>query len=407
MTLPLLDMRVALRGPDTRLAQRVAALKVANLVNIIHPADRQIYLELSRRVGKLKNFVSSPLGLHGIEKSDWDSLDACLQKTVTIRRPQRHPLRFDEQVVVLIPWDTLGQLKAFRPDVILTHEAGFRSLLSVLYARKKQPRVPVVLSVGMTGHTEQGRGRLRNVLRRWLLRQVDVIAVNGSATARYVVGLGADPARIFWTPYVTLPQSSARGPATRGAEAAHRLLYVGQFIERKGLVPFVEAMARWAEAHPTRQVEFWLVGSGPLEGKLRSLPLPGNVRLRWLGRLGPSEIAERYAQAGIFALPTLADEWGLVVNEAMASALPILGSVYSQAVEELCEDGRTGWTFRPDVPGETEHALDAALNTSVDRLDEMRAAARERVTHLTAHYAADRIVDAIGAALDARSPQTG
>ena len=43
--------------------------------------------------------------------------------------------------------------------------------------------------------------------------------------------------------------------------------------------------------------------------------------------------------SGIFVLPTLADEWGLVVNEAMASGLPVLGSVYSQAAHELCGDG--------------------------------------------------------------------
>jgi glycosyltransferase involved in cell wall biosynthesis len=400
-----MDMPKPLREPDVRLSQRLATLRVANLVNIIHPADRQIYLELSRRVGKLRNFISSPLGLHGIENSDWGSLDVCLQRTLTIRRPQRHPLRFDEQVNVLIPWDTLRQLEAFRPDVILTHEAGVRSVLSAIYARRKRPRVPVVLAVGMTDHTEQGRGWLRSVLRRWLLRRVDVITVNGSATARYVTGLGADPARMYWTPYVTLPHAAAEGPATRGAQAAHRLLYVGQLIERKGLAPFLEVLGRWAQAHPARQVEFCLVGSGPLEDRLRSLTLPANVRMRLLGRLGPREIAAWYAEAGIFVLPTLADEWGLVVNEAMASALPVLGSVYSQAVEELCQDGKTGWTFRPDVAGEMERALDAALNTSVDRLDEMRAAARRRVAHLTAAYAADRIIEALGAALDARCPR--
>ena len=254
-------------------------------------------------MGKLKNFVSSPLGLHGIEKSDWDSLDACLQKTVTIRRPQRHPLRFDEQVVVLIPWDTLGQLKAFRPDVILTHEAGFRSLLSVLYARKKQPRVPVVLSVGMTGHTEQGRGRLRNVLRRWLLRQVDVIAVNGSATARYVVGLGADPGGFSGRPTSRCPSPP---PGDRRRTARRRRIACSTSDSSSSARGWYPLSRPWPAGprriRPGRSSSGW---SGPALWKAssRSLPLPGNVRLRWLGRLGPSEIAERYAQAGIFRCP--------------------------------------------------------------------------------------------------------
>ena len=58
-------------------------------------------------------------------------------------------------------------------------------------------------------------------------------------------------------------------------------------------------------------------------------------------------MAEVYAKASLFAFPTLADEWGVVVNEAMAAGLPVLGSIYSQAVEELVEDGVSGWVFRP------------------------------------------------------------
>ena len=53
-------------------------------------------------------------------------------------------------------------------------------------------------------------------------------------------------------------------------------------------------------------------------------------------------------KVGVLVFPTLADEWGLVVNEALAAGVPVLGSLYSQAVEELVRDGENGWTFRPD-----------------------------------------------------------
>ena len=56
-------------------------------------------------------------------------------------------------------------------------------------------------------------------------------------------------------------------PINRGDSNAHRLLYVGQLIERKGLLPFTQALARWASAHPERKVEFVLAGYGPLRGR--------------------------------------------------------------------------------------------------------------------------------------------
>jgi glycosyltransferase involved in cell wall biosynthesis len=102
-----------------------------------------------------------------------------------------------------------------------------------------------------------------------------------------------------------------------------------------------------------------------------------------------------YAECGIFAFPTLADTWGVVVNEALAAGLPVLGSVYSQAVEELIEEGQTGWTFHPDHNGDTYSALERALNTSVDELNSMRQRARAKAMLYTPETVADNIARAV------------
>ncbi len=375
-------------------SNRLAQAHVVSLVNILAPYERPVYLELARRVGRLTILLSSPRGLHGIDTTDWDSLDVRVQRTWTLRRPQRHPLEFDEKIDVHIPWNTMSELAALKPDVVIAHETGIRSMLSAFYARRRD-RVPLVLSVGMTEHTERGRGWARHLLRRWLFRTADAVAVNGPGTGRYVGSFGVAPDQMFHTPYVALKESKADVPATREPAIAHHLLYVGQFVERKGLLPFIVALGRWAANHPTRYVEFSLVGSGPLEDAIRSVQLPKNLSLHLLGRRKPEEIAQLYGSTGIFVLPTLADEWGLVVNEAMASGLPVLGSVYSQAVNELCSDGAAGWTFRTDDPAEAERAIDAAMSTPPDKLDVMRAAARERVEHLTAEYVVDQMEAAL------------
>jgi hypothetical protein len=107
---------------------------------------------------------------------------------------------------------------------------------------------------------------------------------------------------------------------------------------------------------------------------------------------------EIYAEAGILAFPTLADEWGLVVNEAMAAGVPVLGSRYSQAVLELVEDARTGWTFRPDRADECLDAIDRALATPPEDLERMRSACRERVAEFSFEAVAERMLDAIASA---------
>ena len=136
---------------------------------------------------------------------------------------------------------------------------------------------------------------------------------------------------------------------------------------------FLDVFARFAEANPDRHLELWIVGDGPERSALEARPMPANAVLRFCGNLSYAELPATYQRAGILVFPTLADEWGVVVNEALAAGVPVLGSLYSQAVEELVEEGRTGWIFRPDHEGEARAALERALATPADRLEEMRA----------------------------------
>ena len=132
---------------------------------------------------------------------------------------------------------------------------------------------------------------------------------------------------------------------------------------------------------------------------------PENLKLRLLGEHPFAALVECYAQAGILVFPTLSDEWGLVMNEALAAGLPVLGSVYSQAVDELCVEGETGWRFRPDQPDEMEAAIDRALNTPHETLEQMRRIGRQRVEKLTPGYGAETFLAVISAAL-ARARKT-
>jgi glycosyltransferase involved in cell wall biosynthesis len=96
-------------------------------------------------------------------------------------------------------------------------------------------------------------------------------------------------------------------------------------------------------------------------------------------------------------LPTLDDEWGLVVNEAFASGLPVLGTIYSQAITELVEDGETGWIYDPREEGAAAAALDRLFSTSSETLFAMRVQARRRIQCVTPRTIAAIFHDAIDA----------
>jgi glycosyltransferase involved in cell wall biosynthesis len=107
----------------------------------------------------------------------------------------------------------------------------------------------------------------------------------------------------------------------------------------------------------------------------------------------------------LFAFPTLYDEWGLVVGEALRAGLPILGSVYSDAVCEIVEDGVTGWTMQPDRQESIRAALDRAFAVIPRKLPDVRRVARESACCLTPRVMADQFADVLDGVRAPRPPR--
>ncbi len=375
-------------------ATSVSNLRLAFLTNIIAPYWKVIFDSLSPRYKGMRVFVSTRMEANRAWEVNWQGLDVVLQKTITLKRRWRHPVGFSEPLYVHFPLDTVQQLRSFGADVVISNEMGFRTLMALLY-RKLRPQSRLIIWAEIAESTEQGRGSARGMLRRFLQKRVDGFIVLGKSGARYIRSLGADDRNIFQIPYTSDVSRFSGNAIARNEDQARRLLYVGQLIERKGLRQFLAALSKWAAANQDRRVEFVLAGDGPLRDQLEHALVPANMKLTFLGEVSYADLPRVYASSGIFAFPTLADTWGVVVNEALASGLPVLGSINSQAVEELVEDGRSGWIFRPGDADEMYGALERSMNTPAAVLHEMRVYARSVAARLTPSYVAGLIDQAV------------
>lgn len=104
-----------------------------------------------------------------------------------------------------------------------------------------------------------------------------------------------------------------------------------------------------------------------------------------------------YGLAEAFILPSLWEEWGLVVNEAMASGLPIVVSETAGCAEDLVADGENGFTFDPTNPyplaGFLDRlAADASLRKRMSRISQ------ERIAHWDCDHFARNAIAAVEAA---------
>jgi glycosyltransferase involved in cell wall biosynthesis len=212
-----------------------------------------------------------------------------------------------------------------------------------------------------------GRGRIRTPLfralkrrcLRFLLRRATCVIGMGSAALREYLDMGADRNRLSLLPYCCDVERFAHAADDQVARVRNRyrlagktvFLFSGQMIERKGVTVLLRAFERVAERHAN--VALLLLGDGPAKGDYeRSVPGQLRDRVHFAGLLSQPDLPAHFAAADVFVFPSRHDGWGVVLNEACGSRLPIIASRQTGAALDLVEDNGNGFLLDcEDVEG--------------------------------------------------------
>ncbi len=367
--------------------------RVVYLVNFLAPDLIEICRQWKQRVDALDVLVSVPMEANRNWHPEHNDLRVTVQQTWTLTRTDRHPAGYQDVNYVHVPLDTYRQLRRLKPAVVVSAELGARSIIAAIYCRLHR-NAKHIIAVSTSEHIEQSRDtRLRRSVRKWLVRRADAVTYHGESCRRYLAGLGAAEDRMSLWIYAADPSKPYRGelqdsPVTPGAI---RLLTVGQLIERKGVGVALDQLVRWAKDHAECKVQWELVGSGPLENSLRGRSLPENLAVDFRGNCDSSQIQAAYRDHELMWFPTLGDEWGLVVDEAMHSGLVVIGSDKAQSCETLIQPLHSGYRYDPADERTLETALDDWAARSSEQRMQMRQAARLAVAQRTPQTSAEQI----------------
>jgi glycosyltransferase involved in cell wall biosynthesis len=367
-------------------------LRVALLTNSLSPHSLSLCESISERLLEFRAFISEAVDKY----HDFPPVSATF--TIEVQRSFnfyvlfRKAYGFWQRSELHIPYDTLRQLKVYRPDVILSVQLGLRTVLAIAYKRRN-PEVKIILWATLSERTEQNRNLLRRLIRLWIVRRIDAAFVNGASGEAYLRQINYT-GKCFKIPYA-IEDTLFRPEGYAPQNGVRRLFYAGQLVPQKGLRSFSFALNKWCAAHPDMQIVFSLAGDGPEKDILLQTIKASNLKTNLYGKMPQAELAKLYKSADMFAFPTLGDEWGVVINEAMIAGLPVLGSIHSQAVVEMVEEGKSGWMFDPDDPNDTYDALDRALSTQPEKLKLMSETVQGRVAELSPRHVGDRAVKAL------------
>jgi glycosyltransferase involved in cell wall biosynthesis len=213
-------------------------------------------------------------------------------------------------------------------------------------------RMPLVVSAhGMLHPAALERRSLAKRLFRWLVQ--DRMLLDGATCLHATAADEADSIRQagYRGPIAIVPWGIDHPPATpmRTNTDAPRLVYLGRLHPSKGLDALLTAWARIAERFPAWQL--LLAGydragyRATLQARVRDLRIVDRVTFN-----GPVAGADRealFAAASIIVLPSPAENFGLVIAEALARGIPAIAT--TGAPWRALDDEGCGWLSAPDA----------------------------------------------------------
>jgi UDP-glucose:(heptosyl)LPS alpha-1,3-glucosyltransferase len=162
------------------------------------------------------------------------------------------------------------------------------------------------------------------------------------------------------------------------------LAFVANELERKGFDVLLKAIERIPQAR--------VLGAGRVAPSPALLAAaPAGDRVRWAGH--SADVAEFYAAADAFVLPTRYEAWGLVIVEALGSGLPVVTSRLAGAASAVREDQTGRLLEDPEDVDELEDAIRWSISD--------RPADADTTSRSVGDLSWDRIVDRYLAVLSA------
>jgi glycosyltransferase involved in cell wall biosynthesis len=240
---------------------------------------------------------------------------------------------------------------------------------------------------------------------RALIGMSDAILPCGNLNAEYYKHYGADPSRFFLVPWAIdnarFSAASRFEPGERDALRARMgirpdqtaFVFSAKFIERKQ--PMILLRALDAMRNRDRAAAIFL-GHGKLREEMERFVREHGLNVHFAGFVNQSQMPQLYAAGDAFVLASTFEPRGTVVNEAMASGLPLIVTDVFGAIGDIVREGENALVFRPGDVG----ALAAHLDRLIDE-PALRARMAARSRELIADWSYERGVEGIAEALRA------
>ncbi|WP_084011828.1 glycosyltransferase family 4 protein [Cyclobacterium amurskyense] len=269
---------------------------------------------------------------------------------------KKQPLSDVKKQSIRIPFQPglVRAIKESKPDVMIS-DGFFQWTYAPLWLRMIH-KIPHIMCYEGTVHTEKNAGKIKTIYRKLAKNAIDEIVCNGSLSRAYLNKLGVSNSHITDGNMIAdlsansleevsgLPLDKPTKKSNLGLNQ-YVYVYLGRLVPIKGIQEMINA---WI---PTmglvKEASLLILGDGPERPIVDKIIERSSCKnIVFTGELDYSVVPDFLSLGDIFLMPTLQDNWSLVIPEAMSLGLPILCSNYNGCWPELVKK-ENGWVFDP------------------------------------------------------------
>lgn len=299
-----------------------------------------------------------------------------------------------------LSWQLISVLNQTSPDILAIAGYARPSMLVALLWCLWHCKSAILLSE--TTEYDEVRSWWKEKIKKLIISRYKAALVGGQPQKRYLVKLGMPSSAIFLGYDVVGNEAfhpnhirSLRHPVDK-----QFFLAINRFVTKKNLLFLLSSYADYRQILGTDAWDLVLCGDGELrtqiEQKIQKLNLQDHVHLT--GFLQQEQMLPYFANAGCFIHASIQEQWGLVVNEAMAAGLPVLVSDRCGCFEDLVIEGVNGFGFDPTNPQQLTDLMVKVSSGEID-LETMGKAALEHIQKFSPDTFAQGLMQAVEYAL--------
>lgn len=235
------------------------------------------------------------------------------------------------------------------------------------FAKRQKKKGAIIVA----GSDTQWKGSLRQWMgtiygRFYLKRVIDYFWVPGVYQYEFIRKFGYHRNKILFNLYCADTELFNDIYQKHQKEVKHNLLFVGRFVEVKGISLLVEAFLE-LKAEMKNDWKLIMVGNGPLRKDITG------ADIETIDFQQPTELKKIVNNSGVFVLPSTYEPWGVVVHEFSAVGLPLLISDACGSHIQFLKNGYNGFLFESGVKASLKKYLKKIMLMSDDKLKEMGA----------------------------------